>query len=575
MPVHIIVGLNGSGKTTRILQTFRRFSPSEHQASVCLVVPSVSQAIRLRKLVLSDPDFPGIFGDPICTFTRLATELTPNALNPITDTQRQIILREIIQSAPQGCFDEVRRSPGFLPELAGMIRTLSGSGIASDDLSNAVSACDSLPKHATDRILSLMELYRSYESMLRHRNLAEPEGLLGHVVETLSADPAPLRTLQCVLFDGFSDFSLAEHDFIKLLAQNCEQVVITAEDDPGFPGASVEYLEGQRTPDQQAFIAADQRMEVEMIAREIRRLVREQGFQHSDIAIVTRSMRDQRRITGILKKYRIAISDEVHLLSQSPLALRVLSHLETIGSSREVQSFLRDIPLPEAESQLREHCAVWKAVLRIADGIQPEGPFRDLLKAGIESGIYRLPGEIPDGVSLLTAGSIDGRRFRAVFVLDCADGVFPRHQDDDPFISDSERQVLNAYLPHPLPTIADAEAQERRLFLRMISSACDRLYLCRISDDEPSPYLDDLPCTVCGPGDILPPIAQAETPRELVARTVLDLCTSDEPVAAETYNRLLDAGLVGADTFSRLGRDYAVFVPAHLRLLTEEPPEEA
>ena len=572
MPIHLLIDPAGSGGIHRILDIFKRFTPTEHQSTARLIVPSVSRVIRLRKLLLADPGFPGIFGDPICTLTRFASEVCPDASELVTDAQRQLILREMVQSAPVGCFDEVRRTPGFPPELAGAIRMLSESGMTANDLSRGVDDCrGSLREYAVRRLLSLADLCRAYENALRERNLAEPEGLIRHAVEALSADPSPLQALKCVMIDGFFDFSPAQRELIRLIGEHCPEVIVTAEDGAQFPDAFQEPLhQAPVHPARHLFIAADPRMEVEMTAREIRRLVRE-GFRHSDIAIVIRSMRDHRRISGIMKEYRIPVSDEIHLLSQSALAQRVLDHDEDLGS---VQALLRETPLPDDEDQLREHCAAWKSILRIMDGIPADGQvFRDLLR----SGTYRLPGELPGGVSLTTAGALDGRKYRAVFVHDFADGVFPRRVDDDPFISDQERRILNAYLPHPLPTIADAESRERRLFQRAVGSAQDRLYLCRTTHDEPSPYLEDMSaidCTALSPGDILPPIAQAETPRELVARAILDLCTSVEPIAAETYNRLLDAGLVGADTFARLGKDYAEFIPAHLRLLAEESGEE-
>ena len=79
MTFRLLVGPSGSGKTTRALETFKQFTPSEHLSSARLIVPTVSDVLQIRRLMLSDPEFPGILGDPICTFPRFASDLLPNS----------------------------------------------------------------------------------------------------------------------------------------------------------------------------------------------------------------------------------------------------------------------------------------------------------------------------------------------------------------------------------------------------------------------------------------------------------------------------------------------------------------
>lgn len=618
MPIRLLVGPNGSGKTTRIVKSFKQSPPSRHRSSVRLIVPSVSRAIEIRKLILSDPEFPGILGDPICTFTRLAREILDGAdadtPRLISDTERSAILREVVQSSPADYFVEVQRSTRISHELGRIIGVLKRSGVGPGDLGDAVHSTDTyLPEHSRRKLTGLAELYGAYAERLSASGLAEPSDLVQSALEVLTASPGMLRRLDCVMLDGFERFTPDERRLVDLMAEQCGEVIIAMEEDEPFlarlPGVTIEYLEAGRkssslshlkcrpfragsseaVPDDsvRAVVTADPRMQAEWVAREMRRLVREQGFRYSEIAVVTRSLRDHRKTADVLREYRIPLAHEMLRLSGSAPAQHLLNGLDdAVARSTDIriplQHLLDEIALPDGEDELRAHYAALKAVRRVMDGVSRSediagtlspAEFADLLRAGIASGVYRLPGEVTDGVPLLTAGSVGGRKFRVVFILDLMEGTFPRLPREDAFVNDWEREILNPHLPSPLPTDSDSVLDEQRLFRRAVSSVEDRLYLC-CPTEAPSPFLDDvdalfvggIPRTVYGPGDVIPPIAEVEIVRELSARTVLDCCTSVDPdtldIAASSYNLLLDAGIVGAETFDWLGQEYP------------EPPEQ-
>lgn len=650
MAVRLLVGPAGSGKTDRALKILKQFTPSEHQHSVRFIVPTVSQVLQLRRLLLSDPEFPGLLGDPVCTFHRLASDIMASAgltrEKPVSDAQELLVLREVVTSAPSGYFDSVRHSPNFASSLGGAIRFLKSAGVTPEDLQRAVeSAALDLPESSTRKIMDLADLYRSYQDTLAAHNIRDPESIMWDALEVARGDPGLLSAFKCVILDGFSTLTPVRREFIRLFAQQCDEVVITLEyeeDRPEvfsfaepsmqflieLPDVSVQHLPPRDDrantavghlkrhlfaadppkvePDDTVavLVGATPAMEIELVAGEIKRLVRERGFQYSEIGVVARDVRPYlRRIKSVFRQFRIPLAAQMYPLWDSVLARTVLETSKADGTThprQAVQDLMSNFEWPQDDERLREECAAWKAIQRImAETAASEemmgrefsgSQFAELLASGVRRRMYRMPGGDEEGVSLVDANVlVGGRKFRAAFVIGLVDRLFPRRGREDPFVRDWEREILNRYLPYPFLLRAHEQDHERWLFYTAAGSAQDRLYLCYSQSDAsgrrnlPSTYVDEVDALFTRqvrrvarePREVVPPMDEAETAKALVAGTILDCCTArDEQIqrsAAAAYNMLLDAGELGPGDFESLAEDEGQLpeerIPAHIREL--------
>ena len=87
-------------------------------------------------------------------------------------------------------------------------------------------------------------------------------------------------------------------------------------------------------------------------------------------------------------------------------------------------------------------------------------------------------GALTDGIFLGNVSTARSLRFRAVFVAECAERIFPPLIRQDPLLLDGERERLNRRLPHaPLPLKRDRQQEERMLFQLVEQSATEHLSL--------------------------------------------------------------------------------------------------
>lgn len=541
MPVRLLIGPVGSGKTSRALDIFKQFAPSEHQHAVRFIVPTVSHVLGIRSMLLSDSQFPGLLGDPICTFHRLMGDILMSAESGrpklISDMQRLLAVGEAVASTPASCFEAVRGCPNFPDALGRTIGSLKAAGVTPEDLERAVESSDrGFPESSSERILGLAAYYRAYEGILAGKGVYDREGATRQALESARRDLQLLQAFECVILDGFAGFTPIQQDIIRLMAERSDEMVIALDYEEGRPEVfssvepSMEFLVGlpgmsvERVPRPQkgaalghleahlfqaapsrlepddgvtVLVGATPAMEVELVAEEIETLLRK-GCQPADIGIIARNIEPYRhRIASAFRQFRIPLAPQSRPLSENALARHVLRCLpevrqeaaETSGADRlirAIEALVSGFEWP-ASGGLQDDCAAWKSIQRIMADIAASeellgreiGPdrFAELLETGVRTGTYRVPGSDADGVVLLDVNTLAGRKFRAVFVVGLLERVFPRQPREDPFLRDWEREKLSRYLPRPLDLRLPGLAREACLFYTAVSSAREHLYL--------------------------------------------------------------------------------------------------
>lgn len=503
MPIHLITGPAGSGKTRRALSLYSAFSPLEQCRGVRLVLPSLREVISMRAHLHTMPSFPGFLGDTVCTLTALVKELS-GVPEIVTAKERGELLVELAEGIP--VYEPIRHTPGFGPAASAAVSRLMHAQIE--------------PTEGTDTAT----LYARYLA----RQVPDVEGLLCRGISC---------SLTRVIFDGFEDYSPLQVDFMRTLSRagaevyatlpyecrpelcagvraydllareadvealppsgtgtigNLERGIFSRKPKRTIPDGSIEILTAESPGG-----------EVRAVAREIRRL----GL--TDVAVVAReTWRYRRAFTAAFAEYGIPVNLPSAPLSESPFAravagcLRAAAGDEGAAECARRAGYLGD-ELSEVIVELAENLQKdpERALARLVSHFRfptDEAALADdgaawaaIERTGNTDGTYGGGGH---GVPLLS--STGGRKFGTIFFIGLTDSAFPQKKAEDPF--------LRGLLP------ADPYA-DRRLFYSTITAAREKLYLTLPAADIrgrrvfPSPYirevealfLQPLPHTYC------------------------------------------------------------------------------
>jgi superfamily I DNA/RNA helicase len=331
MPIiEILTGVAGSGKSERC-----RALLNEH-GGAWLLLPSEELCARWRR---RHPDRAA----GIHTLPGLAHALAGPALEGrevVTPAFRLLIMRQLVreQVRPGDYFGQVAATAGFVRRLADLLSQLKQGETDADSLAGAVRA---VGPHAADATFAakgeeIAALQRSYNDYLEERRLCDAEDVIARAIGHIrQAGPASNGAQPPILLvDGFFAFTSLQLSFLRALAPSVHRLIVTLTHDTSrpilfarsaetlarlretFPTAAVTELpaghrpaatslsllerqlfrgEAPASPVDAAvslFEAPDELMQVEMVAREIRRLLDGQGYRPREICLLARSVAD-------------------------------------------------------------------------------------------------------------------------------------------------------------------------------------------------------------------------------------------------------------------------------------------
>jgi ATP-dependent helicase/nuclease subunit B len=641
------------------------------------------------------------------TLADLARELAGPLLagcEVVTPAFRLLILRELVRRhvQPGDYFGRVAGTTGFVRRLADLFSLLKQSEANADALAAAARAAgpdvsDPALARKGAEIAALLHLYNRY---LVEHGLCDAEDLIARAVARIPeiGIDAGIAGPPVLLVDGFYTFTPLQLSLLQALAPRVETLLITLTHDASrpvlfartadtlaglcerFPGVMIAPVEAQHGGDSGVrllvrqllrgdselasargalqpvddavalFAAPDELTQVEMVAREIRRLLDRHGYRPREIGVLARSTAELAPvIRNVFHRYEIPVwlnvgerlgdnpfvtcvatllrvwlydwqrDDLLRLARSSYLGLnrfavdalerkaraRGLRHgrarwLEIAASESEAplarfmglladgQDRIRSSPSPAVFCQVLtgalvdlglleaggppvprvlEDADAWRSawniltdLCRLAPDSSMDGwrceELAEAALTGWAEGFFNRTENEEDRVQVLEAYDLRGHDFRAVFILDLIEGIFPRQPREDPFFRDDERQALARHGPIALARSVVQADEERLFFYQAITAARERLFLCypKIKGDQPalrSFFLDEVERAV-GPlpqrlftlADAVPGPEEAVLPRERLAALAAALGDGhhpDNPGAAEGLRQLGEA----------------------------------
>ncbi len=337
MALELLVSPPGTGKTSYCIEWFKKGilkTKGGIDSRSFFVLPNREHAERIQALVLKK-GVDGLFNAHILTIHDLAARLAGVfAVKRPTDAVRQSILREILEDERLSfkTIGEVRGFSGFRRLLLDTIKEFKSSLLNVREFERRAGPLLADPAFR-NRWGDFSILLKNYDLRLKALGLKEPEEDIQTLVGRKS--PAERFNADLVIFDGFYHFNRAQGLLLRAVSRVSKHTVVTLTlPESGEQRTLFEHPERTRvflraagfrepkglfrknyrtqdpalrhlekniflsaprvrndTADSVVFLAAPSaRAEVEMIAREIKRIYREHTLHFSDICVILREI---------------------------------------------------------------------------------------------------------------------------------------------------------------------------------------------------------------------------------------------------------------------------------------------
>lgn len=394
MSLRFIIGRAGSGKTFSCLEEIRReLRISKEGNNLILLVPE--QATFLNEMELArTPDLQGMIRAQVFSFRRLAwrvlQEVGGGTRMHIDDLGKRMIIRQFLEKHKDKLkiFTSTVDRPGFVDKVAQAISEFKSYQIDNESLENLLNSFENKDSLLASKLNDLQIIYYELEKYLQN-SYTDPDDYLNLLANRLHNSPTVIGAE--VWIDGFNGFTPQELRVVEKLLLTTKRVNITITLDPDDlnlqdlsnrflqntfktyskikeladinnitmeeplllknnslyrfrKSSELVYLEQnffnfkaprvvkKEIEDIKIFCGQNYRAEVEGVAREIRNLVRQEGYKYREIGVFLRNFNDyDLLIETIFPFYDIPFFiDRKHSIMHHPLVELIRSALEIV-----------------------------------------------------------------------------------------------------------------------------------------------------------------------------------------------------------------------------------------------------
>ena len=345
MSLRFYFGPSGSGKSHRIYEEIMQRAAEDPGKNFLIIVPDQFTMQTQKDLVMRS-DRSGILNIDVLSFGRLShrilEEVGTKEMPVLDDTGKSLVLQKIAADLKEQlpAMGSLLHKQGYIHEVKSAISEFMQYGISTQDMDKLIASAEKRGALAM-KLRDLKTLYGGFRDYIRDHFITTEDTL-----DVLRRSLVKSKILQdsVVVFDGFTGFTPIQNRLIQELMRVCEETIVTvtigAEEDPykrdgeqklfhlskktvadlvklaaeaevtrgedvfvkGGPNRfdeapALNYLEQnlfryqyepytEKQQEIHMYEAISPREEVHQTALYIRHLIREQGFNYRDIAVV-------------------------------------------------------------------------------------------------------------------------------------------------------------------------------------------------------------------------------------------------------------------------------------------------
>lgn len=404
MSIQFILGRSGSGKTETILNEIRMKLFEEPMGRPIIYLVPDQMTFGAEYELIKTPNLGGMIRAQTFSFSRLAWRILQETggmtRHHLSSTGIQMMLRKLVEQYKQEfkVFTKASDKNGFIEQLEVMLTEFKRYCLTPQELENYLTSAntDQDKKSLTDKLHDMALLYKQLEIQLSEKYV-DSEDYLRLLAEKVQ-DSDYLRSADLYI-DGFHSFTPQEYEVVSALMKHAANVKIslTADkpyeehlpyelhlfqmtgktynklhklaleegmevDEPlllreqhRYHHPSLKHVEKcfdtrptsvfEDHPNVTIFQAANRRSEVEGIARQIHKLIRQEQYRYRDIALLIRNSNDYRDvIEQVFRDYEIPFFiDQKRSMLNHPLVELIRSTLEIINGHWRYEAVFRAI----------------------------------------------------------------------------------------------------------------------------------------------------------------------------------------------------------------------------------------
>ena len=232
MSLKLIYGRAGSGKTLRCLDEMRRELMDQPEGAALILVTPEQATFALERELASTPGLGGFMRAHVLGFRRLAYRVlleTGGAVRPhISDLGKRLVLKRLLQQHRHQlkAFNRAAGQRTFTDILSESIREFKTYGISPQSLAQTAALLEQTGKNAAlaGKLHDLGLIYQGYEQFLQGR-YTNPEDYLNLLAAQIPA--ASFLAQAQIWIDGFDRFTPQEYRVLEKLLATAAQVTIT------------------------------------------------------------------------------------------------------------------------------------------------------------------------------------------------------------------------------------------------------------------------------------------------------------------------------------------------------------
>ena len=400
MGIRFIFGRAGSGKSYYCLNQIKKKLENDKNNKLILLVPD-QYTFQTEKKLLEHIGERALLRAEVLSFKRMATRVFDRcggrAINVIEDSGKNMLIYKLLKDKGEELqyFNRISKQQGFVGIVSKSITEFKKYNISEEILIEKESQIDN--KDLKEKVNDLASIYKIFNENL-HKGYIDSEDILSILAKKLKE--CELYNDAEIWVDEFTTFTPQQLEVLKVLAKQCKNINITLCSD-----GQIQFTEGEtdifdvikntenrllkmmqenniaykepvnlnkeniyrfkeskelghiekyffnfpfkiykgECKDIRLYKANNNYSEIEWVAQDILRLVRDKGYRYKDIAVVCREIDSYDKITSVIfNEYNIPyFLDKKREILSNPLVVLIISSLEILSTNWSYESVFK------------------------------------------------------------------------------------------------------------------------------------------------------------------------------------------------------------------------------------------
>ena len=400
MGIRFIFGRAGAGKSYYCLNQIKKKIDNDKNNKLIMLVPD-QYTFQTEKKLLEHVGEKALLRAEVLSFKRMATRVFDKcggrAINVIEDSGKNMLIYKLLKDKGEELqyFNRISKQQGFVGIVSKSITEFKKYNISEEMLKEKELQIDN--KDLREKINDLTSIYETFNENL-HKGYIDSDDILSILAQKLKS--CELYNDAEIWIDEFTTFTPQQLEVLKVLAKQCKNVNITlcSDGEIGFTEGetdifdvikntenrilkmmqenNISYKEPvnlnkkniyrfkdskelghiekyffnfpfkiykDKCKDIRLYKANNNYSEIEWVAQDILRLVRDKGYRYKDIAVVCREINSYDKITSVIfNEYNIPyFLDKKREILSNPLVVLIISSLEILITNWSYESVFK------------------------------------------------------------------------------------------------------------------------------------------------------------------------------------------------------------------------------------------